>query len=161
MSDLNSTVKIRLTKGYITTIDRADADLCQHKWCITNEEWTYARRLSKGSMILLHHVILERVLGRALVEGEYADHVDGDTLNNRRSNLRVANIFENAQNRRVYKNSTSQIKGVYPCKGKWRAAIQAFGKRKHLGYFENPELAKAAYDKAAQELFGEFRRVQT
>ena len=93
---------------------------------------------------------------------EQIDHIDGDKLNNRWSNLREATHSENQHNRGIISTNTSGYKGVYwyRSRGKWRAQI-SFDRRnpKVLGYFDNIEDAAAAYAKAAREFHGEFARV--
>lgn len=85
------------------------------------------------------------------------DHIDGDKLNNRRSNLRLCTQAENAKNTRLGLNNTSGAKGVSRnVNGKWRARIWNNRKEIHLGTFETAAEAMAAYDKAAIALHGEF-----
>lgn len=90
------------------------------------------------------------------------DHIDGDKLNNKFSNLRLATQTQNMRNRGVNKKSKSQLKGAQwrKDKQKWCAQITVNQKVKHLGYFPTPELAHMAYCKAAAELHGEFARGQ-
>ena len=90
------------------------------------------------------------------------DHIDGNKLNNKFSNLRLATQAQNMRNRGVNKKSKSQLKGAHWRKEnqKWSAAITVNRKMKHLGYFPTPELAHMAYCKAAAELHGEFVRGQ-
>lgn len=70
------------------------------------------------------------------------DHINGDTLDNRRSNLRIVTLRENAQNTAAHRDSKSGLRGVAWDKsaGRWRA--NALGKR--LGYFDDPLAAHAA-----------------
>ena len=91
--------------------------------------------------------------------GLQIDHIDGNGLNNRFDNLRVVTNRQNTSNSRVYKNNQLGIRGVDKFAGKYRATIQKDGKGLHLGYFDTPEEASAAYQKAARELFGDYRRV--
>jgi hypothetical protein len=88
------------------------------------------------------------------------DHIDGDGLNNDPANLRLATRSENLRNRGANKNNTSGFKGVRSNKqtGRWRAEIGLHGKLLHLGLFDTPEEAHAAYVRAAKELHGEFAR---
>jgi hypothetical protein len=88
------------------------------------------------------------------------DHIDGDSTNNRFSNLRLATEAENGKNKRIYCNNSSGYKGVSYHKQarKWRADIRVDQKLIHLGLFHTPELAHMAYCKAAAELHGEFAR---
>lgn len=85
------------------------------------------------------------------------DHKDGDPGNDRWVNLRLATTSQNHANRRGY--SASGFKGVYRDKKTWAANITINGKVRHLGNFKTPELAHAAYIKAATEHYGEFARL--
>jgi hypothetical protein len=87
------------------------------------------------------------------------DHVNGDTTDNRRENLRLCSHTQNMQNRKVSRSNRSGFKGIYPDKGRWRAEIQANGIKHRLGSFETPEAAAAAYQVAAEKLHGAFARV--
>lgn len=98
-----------------------------------------------------------------IVYGEWPDklidHVNGDRRDNRLSNLRKATYSENGWNCGVRASNTSGFKGV--CKhnkcGKWIARIRiGNGVRKHLGLFDTPEAAHAAYRRAAEEHHGAF-----
>jgi hypothetical protein len=88
------------------------------------------------------------------------DHVNGDGTDNRLENLREANQSQNGANRRLTSKNTSGFKGVSFAKQakRWRAGIQVGGRRKHLGYFDTPELAHQRYVEAAKAAFGEFAR---
>ena len=97
------------------------------------------------------------------VHGEWPkhiDHVNGDRADNRIDNLRSVNQQQNNMNLPVYKNNTSGLRGVsfYKRTGRWKAQIQASGKKIGLGYFDTPDEAHAAYVSAAEELHGEFAR---
>lgn len=88
------------------------------------------------------------------------DHIDGDPLNNRWGNLRLATNSENHCNKLSPLN-TSGYKGVR-FEGRWnlwRAEIKRFGKVHWLGYFGSAEAAFAAYCAAAEIHHGEFARV--
>lgn len=155
---------IPLTHGYVTIIDDQDIDLKQFKWLSRNR---YASR-SVGTRksrrhVLLHRVILERVLCRELNKGETVDHIDGDTLNNCRSNLRLATIAQNGRNKNRSKANTSGYKGVSRYNGAkkncYRAYIRIDGRQIHLGYFETAELAYQAYCEASKVYHGEFGRL--
>lgn len=88
----------------------------------------------------------------------FVDHIDGNGLNNQRSNLRACSNAENLMNRPANKNNTSGFKGVILDKtnGKWIAQIML--KRKHigLGSYSNKIDAAKAYNDAAKIYFGEF-----
>lgn len=89
------------------------------------------------------------------------DHENGVTLDNRRNNLRFATSSQNAMNRRKTSANSSGYKGVHWHKGhqKWCAQIKVNGKSIHLGYFDTPEEAHAAYCEAATRLHGDFARL--
>lgn len=84
------------------------------------------------------------------------DHINHDTLNNRRSiNLRLATPALNQQNKKsTYRNSASGIRGVRWCKSmkKWRAVVGLNNKKKHIGYFSDIEDARIAVERARAEL---------
>ncbi|HON37095.1 MAG TPA: HNH endonuclease [Methanothrix sp.] len=103
---------IELTRGKRTIIDAIDVDLAGRSWhavpghrSVGNYTFYAARR--KGSKrITLHREILERILGRRLQEGEECDHIDGNGLNNRRSNLRLVDHRRNIRNSHNRKSIT-------------------------------------------------------
>jgi hypothetical protein len=88
------------------------------------------------------------------------DHIDGDPSNNRFSNLREATRSENNCNTGARKNNSSGFKGVSFCNRskKWRANISLNGKNISLGYHQNLDAARAAYEKASNKLHGKFSR---
>jgi hypothetical protein len=93
-------------------------------------------------------------------EGQEVDHVNLDTLDHRRVNLRLCTCRENHFNRRKYGNGSSGYKGVswYRPYRKWRVYATKDGRTHHLGYFDTKADAARAYDAKARELFGEFAR---
>ena len=86
------------------------------------------------------------------------DHIDGNKLDCRRTNLRLCTHAGNMRNCRMRKNNTSGRKGVswHRKSGKWQAQIRVNGKLIHIGLFEFPDEAATAYDQAAMKLHGEF-----
>lgn len=103
--------------------------------------------------ITLHRLILPTAPGLVV------DHIDGDTLNNRKSNLRAATSAENCRNRGPQSNNKTGFKGVYLSgDGKYVARIRANRKAYHLGEFMDAQSAHAAYCVAAADLHGEFAR---
>ena len=94
-------------------------------------------------------------------EGKIIDHVDGDTQNNKASNLRVATAKQNCMNRGVNKNSKHNGKGFCFSKSenRFKAYIYLDGKAKSLGSWKTRDEAALAYNKAAIEHFGEFARL--
>lgn len=94
------------------------------------------------------------ILGRR--EGMVVDHINGDRLDNRRSNLRHATRRENAWNSRKYKHTASAYKGVRPSGNCWRAVIYDGPKQIGLGHYKTEVEAARAYDRAARERRGAF-----
>ncbi len=156
---------IELTQGQVTIVDDCDADLDGVNWHAQeqrNEKTYYAvRHMQSGSLSrrkaeLLHRVILGRVLGRPLLAEELCDHINQNTLDNRRDNLRLASNKENARNRGKRIDNSSGFKGVRKRKTNFAATIRVDGRNIHLGTFNTPEEAHKVYCEAAQHYFGEF-----
>ena len=155
---------IELTKGFVAIIDDSDFErLSQFKWCanVVKGGRAYATRNSstkdgaKKQKIYMHRVILGAAAGLEV------DHINGDTLDNRRENLRQCTTSENQMNRGKARHNKSGYKGVcwHKQNKMWRALIKINQKSKLLGYFNSAEDAHQAYCKAAQEIHGKFANV--
>lgn len=85
------------------------------------------------------------------------DHIDGNRMNNRISNLRLANNSQNSINSVVVRGA-SGCRGIHwvAHAGKWRARIKINGRQVHIGYYSTKEAAAAAYADKVEEVFGEF-----
>lgn len=168
VNDTPQTIEIPLTQGQVTVVSLVDADLAQHKWCAAfcpqyangGGYWAVRANYNPDTKTTrhtcLHRVILSRMLSRPLKRNEHVDHINMDTLDNCRSNLRLATNSQNCMNRRKRSDNTSGFKGVAPHGKKWRAYINKDGKRTNIGTFATPELAFAARCTAAKILHGEF-----
>lgn len=152
---------IPLTRGYEAIIDSSDVDLVKDQtwYAFDGVNTVYAAtnspvRNGTSTIIFLHRIILNAP------KGIEVDHKFGKGLDNRRSQIRLATKTQNRRNKARASNNTSGFKGVsWSVRfNNWRAYIKINGKMKHLGVFQNPEDAHAAYCKAATELHGEFAR---
>ena len=154
---------IKLTQGQFALVDDADYDwLNQYKWCAFKcRESFYAIRRSirtnekgKHYSVYMHR----QILGLGYGDSRQGDHIDHNTLDNRRDNLRICTCQQNHFNRKPDSNSTSRFKGVCWDKQyqKWQVDINIKGKHKKLGRFTDEKEAALAYDKAAIQEFGDF-----
>tara|TARA_Y100000593_G_C4261804_1_gene312608 strand:- start:78 stop:1193 length:1116 start_codon:yes stop_codon:yes gene_type:complete len=89
-------------------------------------------------------------------DGQVADHIDGDPLNNLPCNLRIVSIAQNNYNRKAQKNNTSGYKGVSAHRKKWCAYLNYDNKRFRPGIYKTKEHAAYAYDIASMILHGEY-----
>lgn len=88
---------------------------------------------------------------------EYTDHIDGNGLNNQRSNLREVTHKKNIQYQRPQSRAkSSRYRGVgwFKPKGKWRARLKVDGREVHIGYFDSPEEAAKAWNEEALHHYG-------
>jgi len=147
---------IPLTQGKFAIVDAEDYDrLAKYKWhCRRSKNKFYAYRTERKTRktIGMHREIL------GAPPGLLVDHIDGNGLNNRKSNLRLCTYSQNTYNRRPNRNSISKYKGVtyHKRNKKWEAKIILNGKFIYLGGFDDEIEAALAYDRKAAELFGEF-----
>lgn len=118
----------------------------------------YARSNTYGSYVRMHNLLKKCSKGLEL------DHINGNRLDNRKSNLRECTRSQNCQNRIARPNTSSQYKGVSLVRklGKWKAEICPPNNNRrnlYLGLFTDEETAARAYDQKAVELFGEFAKL--
>lgn len=161
MGGLVFTLIIPLTRDQIAIVDDIDKDLSGFKWTAFYDHTTdgyYATRKVLGKHQKMHRIILSRMLGRDLLRSEQVDHIDRNSLNNRRNNLRLANNVENSRNRGIRSDNKSGYKGVSwsTRQEQWVATIGHSGGNKHLGYFDDVKEAARAYNEKALEIFGDF-----
>lgn len=102
-----------------------------------------------SKFVLLHRFIMD------CPEDKIVDHINHNTLDNRKSNLKVVTVSENAQNIKLRKNSKSGIKNVCWVKevNKWKASLKLNGKTIILGYFDNIKDAEKAAIEGRKKYF--------
>ncbi len=149
---------IKLTKGYETTVDDDWYEiLSSYQWVAImgrHGQSPYVR--SRGRK----YVIMHRLIMDAPIDSQ-VDHINGNTLDNRKSNLRICTPSQNCMNRNKKKNSHSSYKGVHQrCdNGRWRAHIAFNKKRTWIGHFNSEIEAAIAYNEAAKKYHGEFAKL--
>jgi hypothetical protein len=164
---------VPLTRGLVAVVDLEDWDAVRpHKWRASrssngktyagrtvHEKQPYLTGVRKSKTVLMHRELLGNSNGDI-------DHQDGNTLNNKRPNLRAATRSQNCGNQKIRSTNKSGFKGVYwkqwrkiRGSGAWAAIICVNYKKTHLGYFSTAEEAAHAYDSAAQHQFGEFAKL--
>lgn len=152
--------RVPLAVGIHALVDASDLPLVeQFGWSLdptSRYAVAYLDPLNPRRCVRMHRLIMQAR------SDQVVDHINGDGLDNRRTNLRVCTQAENSRNRRKFGGWTSRYKGVSLARGRrtpWRAQIRQGGRVRCLGYFSTEEDAATAYDAAAKEAFGQFARL--
>lgn len=155
--------KIALNQNKFTIVDDEDFEhLNQWRWFATKRGNSFyaersqrvgKRKLGKSKGFKIHRLIMGITDPLVL-----CDHIDGDGLNNQKSNLRLCNRSQNNCNRRSSKNSSSKFKGVsyHRITKMWQSSMTKDKKSIYIGLFRTEVEAAIAYNKKAIELHGEF-----
>ncbi len=152
--------KIPLTQGYFALVDDENyVWLSRYNWCVSGGYAVRTLYVSKNKYTLqrMHRLIL----GLNYKDGKICDHINGNGLDNRQSNLRIVTSQQNSFNRKVGTGFVSAHKGVYwsSREDKWKASITIDGKFFHLGYFVDEIEAAKCYDKVSLCEFGKFAKI--
>lgn len=161
--------KIKLTQNKYALVDDEDFELLNSvKWFAhkaQRRDVFYAVRNSgkvngKKTAIYMHRFLMNTP------KGMETDHINGDGLDNRRSNLRVVTPVQNHMNSKGIKDTSSKLKGVTFNKrcNRWQSVIGFQGNKMkrnniYIGLFESEEEAGRAYDRKARELYGEYAKL--
>jgi hypothetical protein len=119
-----------------------------------NKKYVYVGRRSRpgrnAPKVFLHRLILARMYGDAVVRKKICDHINRNTLDNRRENLRLATASVNRLNSGPNKGSRSGYRGVHwnENRKQWTSRIRVNKRDTFLGYFDTVEEAAAVYAKA-------------
>lgn len=156
--------KIKLTQNKYALVDDSDFEyLNQFKWYAHKQKKAFyairhSRRDKNGKQktIRMHSIIM----GKYPI-GKEVDHIDGNSLNNQRSNLRFATRQQNIRNQKKGCMNTSGFKGVHKYKHyeKWIANARLNGQKVYLGFFNSPIEAYKTYCKFIKKYYGEFARI--
>lgn len=149
---------MQLTHGFVAVVDAADYAL------VTQYDWWVFRPTASLCYAQTHFNKPDGTQGtwlmHRLITGDppsQVDHKDGDGLNNRRSNLRLATPSQNMGNAGPWRGR--KYRGAFQEAGRWRSRIQVDGKRVSLGSFTTEEEAARAWDAAAIEAWGDYARL--
>jgi len=155
--------KIAIGEGEFTIVDQqVYYQLGHFKWSVCGDDKNiYAARILRKTQF---GRIMTSFLHREIMndpEGFFVDHRNGNGLDNRRDNLRLATRSQNSANKRKRKNTSSRFIGVHLDKpsGRWYATIKKNEKRHWIGSFVNEIDAAHAYDAAAIKYHGEFAKL--
>jgi hypothetical protein len=157
---------IELTKAKVAIVDDEDYEMIVssgYRWtAFENRSRCYAGtafRTPDGMRAVLMHRFIMGVTEREIE----VDHINGNPLDNRRSNLRLATRGQNAKNRRKKVTAKLKYKGIEIDRGNgqspYRARIYVDGKAIRLGSYKTQEEAARAYDNGARKYHGEFARL--
>lgn len=141
----------------IIKIDPEDAVMVNR--CVNIDKGGYARASFHSKIVghklnvLIHRAILRRMVGREISRNEHCDHINGDRLDNRRSNLRLCSCSDNSRNRHVASRASKLgVIGVGIRRGKFRASLKMPGSTKMLinKSFNTLKEAVEAFNHAAE-----------
>lgn len=151
--------KIKLTKNQLALVDDEDYEyLSLFSWQaqrIGNGKYrtiTWTKRPNR-TFLRMHTLIMNPPRGMEV------DHIDGNPLNNQKSNLRICTHANNMLNRSKEKGNTTGYKGVSFQKNRYISRIRVNNKEYWIGSFDSPEDAAKAYDDAARIYHGEFAKL--
>jgi two-component SAPR family response regulator len=144
--------EIPLTQGKVAIVDDEDyEELVKHSWHVTAQGYA-ARRVTisyyNSTIVSMHRTVM-------CYEGDLlVDHINGDKLDNRKENLRLATVAQNVMN-------SAKRSGVYKgvsrsSKNRYRSRLTYKGKELNLGVFESSHDAARMYNFWAHDLFGEY-----
>ena len=144
-------MKIPLTKGLFAIVDDDASWLLQYKWraSLSHRRKKFTARTDiKGKSFYMHRLIMIPDVNLQV------DHINGDTLDNRTCNLRIATPAQNSQAGAIKrKGTTSKFRGVYWDKQyrKWRSVYEISGKKHYVGRFDSEIEAAKAWNEATQK----------
>ena len=152
---------IDIGQGKESIIDAQDVGLvADNSWYINTSGYAGRRKWNNTDGVWsaeyqqLHRLIMQPGSGLEV------DHINGNRLDNRRCNLRVATHQQNMANKGVSKRSSTGYKGVYATGRRYEARIKYHDNEMRLGIFDTPEEANVAYQRKAVELHGDFAKTR-
>jgi hypothetical protein len=142
-------------RKWLVMVDDEDYDfLNQHYWQVDKFKSVgcHTKVDGKRKNILIHRLIMKPPKGVEI------DHIDGNRLNNQKSNLRFATSSQNKINRGARKDCKSGYKGVswHKQRNCWTSRLMIDGKYQHLGLFKDKHKAAQVYNDNALKHYGEY-----
>lgn len=152
-------VKIPLTQGFTAIVSESSVPLiAAFKWHASVKNGVaraqgnyFDKARGRNVSVLMHRLIV------GAMPGEVVDHINGDALDNTIENLRIATAQENSRNHAA--RGKSGFNGVRANRNKWVAGISPVGLEIGLGTYDSAEIAAAAYNAAAKQIYGRFARL--
>lgn len=156
--------EIKLTQGHVALVDDIDYDRISifnwyAKYKPTIDRWEASRNSSRTEGKRITITMSREILGLCFGDKRMVDHRNGDALDNRRINLRIATSTENNCNlKKLRKDSTSGYMGVswHKKRKRWQALLRFKKKNISIGSYKNKRTAAIKRDIAAINLHGEF-----
>lgn len=150
---------IQLTQGKQAIVDDEDYEyLNQFKWYADKKYATRKVSLAEGRDKQVRvRQYLHRAVLRDAPKNQRIDHINGNTFDNRKSNLRPCTPAQNAVNSNMRANNTTGYRGVNwnERDKKWRVIVQ----KRFVGNYKDIKEAAQAYNKVAVDMYGEFARL--
>ncbi len=147
--------ELQIKTGQIVFIDDEDyGNVSSHNWSMWGR---YVSGWVNGKTTSIHRLVV------GANKGEVVDHINHNTLDNRKENLRVCSQSENMRNKRKASNSKHGMNGICRIKygrmnrHRYRVRITVAGDRKEIGLFDNLEDAQKARIEAEEKYYGEYR----
>ncbi len=144
--------EILLTQGKIAIVDKDDFEwLKERMWYAKKDKFGFWYAYDTKTKEKMHRVIM------STPPNLYVDHINHNTLDNRKNNLRNVTPSQNQMNTKISKRNKTGVKGVFKRGEKYTASINENITSHYLGICSTLTQAKEAYDKASEKYHKEFR----
>ena len=143
---------------FVAYFDKEDeSTVSRHTWCVSRKKSIsnkfYAATSINNKIVYMHHMIFGKI---GVSTNNHIDHIDGNSLNNRRSNLRLITVSQNIANSGVRKNNSTGYKGVTKKRNKYSVKIKVNRVVINGGVFDTKKDAAIKYNELAVKYFGHY-----